>query len=174
MSNRLSVKRPPVVLGETTIIPLTKGYECVIDTASLPLVGNWNWSVYGKRNIYAGRGVWVDGKCSPQFMHRELMGNPDGFQVDHINGDTLDNRISNLRLVTGAENAINRKKNKNNSSGHKGVSWNKRLTKWQAQIRFDGERIHLGFYHDLEEAADAYRDASMRLHGKLARGLEHE
>lgn len=102
------------------------------------------------------------------------MGIPEGMQVDHINGDTLDNRLSNLRILTGAENAINRKKNANNSSGHKGVSWNKRLKKWHSQIRFDGKRFHLGFFNDVESAAQAYRDASETLFGDLARNLRHE
>lgn len=96
---------------------------------------------------------------------------PDG-QIDHINGDRLDNRISNLRVVTQQQNAFNRVLYKNNVSGFKGVFWNKRQKKWCASIRSQRARYHLGYFSEFDAATQAYAAASERLHGehgKIAR-----
>ena len=162
------------MVGDHSIIPLTKGFQAIVDTASLHLICGWNWSTYGARNMYAGRGEWISGKCSQVLMHRVIMGAPHGVQVDHINGDTLDNRIANMRLVSGPENSLNRKKYKNNTSGVKGVYWNSRLSKWHSQIRFRNKRVHLGFHESIEDAEQAYRIASMSMFGDLARKIEDE
>ena len=73
-------------------------------------------------------------------------------EVDHINHNRLDNRKSNLRIVTRQENMYNKSEYKNNTSGVKGVKWNKDRQKWQVQINHNKKRIHLGLYSDLEEA----------------------
>ncbi len=85
-----------------------------------------------------------------------------GKQVDHINGDPLDNRRENLRLVTSKENHWNMGPGKTNTSGYVGISWNKKRKKWRTLVRFTceqaGKRKHkfLGYYNDKEEAARAY------------------
>lgn len=87
-------------------------------------------------------------------LHHFLMGTPpDGSLVDHRDGDGLNNQRSNLRFATHSQNAQNRKHQANNTSGHRGVSWHKRLNKWQVRCGTDGQRRHLGYYDDLEEAA---------------------
>jgi hypothetical protein len=83
-------------------------------------------------------------------------------QLDHINGDRLDNRIDNLREATPAENQQNLKRRKNNTSGYVGVR--KSLNKWQAIIAIDRKRIHLGNFDTIEEAAAAYAAAKAELH----------
>ena len=88
--------------------------------------------------------------------------------LDHINGDRADNRIENLRPVTGNQNQHNRKLNKNNTSGHKGVSWCKRKNKWTAAVKLESKRIHLGAFDNLEEAAEVVRAAREELHGDYA------
>jgi hypothetical protein len=102
-------------------------------------------------------------------MHRQILGAPPGQQVDHINGDTLDNRRVNLRLATHGQNQHNRGKYRNNKSGYKGVSWDKAAGKWRAQIKFNNKKYNLGRYHDPIEAALAYDAAAIRLHGAFAR-----
>ena len=88
--------------------------------------------------------------------------------IDHINGDRLDNRIENLRAATVGQNQHNRKTNANNTSGYKGVSWNKGCNKWLSQIKLEGKRIHLGYFDNVEEAAEVMRKAREELHGDFA------
>ena len=87
--------------------------------------------------------------------------------VDHINGNPLDNRKSNLRICTNAENQRNKGVYKNNKSGYKGVHWFKRDKKWQAQIKHNNKSIHIGLYEDKEEAARAYDKKAKELHGNF-------
>ena len=88
--------------------------------------------------------------------------------IDHINGDRLDNRIENLRAVTASQNQHNRKLNSNNTSGYKGVYWAKQTKKWRAEIETSGERVHLGYFDNVEEAAEVLRKAREELHGDFA------
>ena len=74
-------------------------------------------------------------------------------QLDHINGDTSDNRIENLREANSSENMRNRRIFSNNKSGHKGVSWSKCHGKWYVYMNVNNARKHLGYYDDLEIAA---------------------
>ncbi|HAJ7541587.1 TPA: HNH endonuclease [Escherichia coli] len=88
---------------------------------------------------------------------------PDGI-IDHINRVRTDNRISNLRLVTHSENMQNRKIQKNNKSGYRGVSWDAKYGKWRARINAYGKCINLG-YHDTAELASAtFEAARMKYH----------
>lgn len=91
---------------------------------------------------------------------------PD-LQVDHINGNTADNRLSNLRLATNQQNAANQRTPKNNTSGTKGVS--ARNGRWVAGIKIDGVRIHLGTFNTRELAAAAYAAAASSAFGSFAR-----
>ena len=86
-------------------------------------------------------------------------------EIDHINGDTLDNRPENLREATRSENEMNKLPGKRNSSGIKGVSWEKRRSKWRAQITVNGEYKYLGSFGTRDEAESAYIAASIEMHG---------
>jgi len=108
------------------------------------------------------------GLCN-KLLHRLIMdAGPDDI-IDHKNGNVLDNRRSNLRFATSAENSQNRQLAKNNSSGIKGVSWHKQHNKWQVEIVVNKKRIHLGYYENLEDARDAIREARIELHGEFCR-----
>lgn len=90
---------------------------------------------------------------------------PEGMQIDHINGDRSDNRFDNLRLAKGhGEQAQNRKKRTDNSSGFVGVNWRKRERKWHARICVKGVRHELGFFDTPEEANKVYVKAKIRFH----------
>lgn len=91
-------------------------------------------------------------------------------EIDHINGDPFDNRLSNLRLATGSENGHNRRRSRRNTSGIKGVHFFKPSGKWRAAIN-DGHRHrkHLGLFDTKEQAAEAYRVAAIRLFGVFAK-----
>lgn len=100
-------------------------------------------------------------------MHREIVGTPEGMDTDHINGDKLDNRRSNLRICTHAQNGANRGPQKNGSSGYKGVSYH--CKKWRVQICINGKTKRLGGFNSLLDAAKAYDKAARKYHGEFAR-----
>jgi hypothetical protein len=95
-------------------------------------------------------------------------------QVDHINGNGLDNRKANLRLATVAENSQNARRRKDNASGFKGVYWDKYWKRWKAQIRYDGKCKRLGTFSTPEEAHEAYCRAAQDFHGQFANTGMHE
>lgn len=100
-------------------------------------------------------------------MHHFVMKPDAGKQIDHINLNPLDNRLSNLRQCSHAENMRNVKIRKNNSTGYKGVHIHQ--GKYRAGIRFNGKTHHLGLFATALEAAKAYDDKAIELHGEFAR-----
>jgi len=98
----------------------------------------------------------------------------DPEEIDHINGDKLDNRINNLRNVDRKTNNKNSKKRKDNSSGFQGVTWHTRTNKWRSRVTIDKKQIAIGYYNSPQEAADArdsfikefYPDHFTERHGK--------
>ena len=88
--------------------------------------------------------------------------------IDHINTIGNDNRFSNLREVTNSQNQMNRKNQKNNTSGYKGVCYEKLTNKWRATIGLNNKLKSIGNFDTKEEAAEAYRKASALLHGEFA------
>jgi AP2 domain/HNH endonuclease len=89
--------------------------------------------------------------------------------VDHINGNGLDNRRTNLRPATSAENARNRRSQRGSSSPYKGVSWIRSRRNWRANLRVGDRLIHLGSYTDPADAARAYDAAALKYFGEFAR-----
>lgn len=160
-------------------IPLSHNQVTIIDDIDAELVGlKWyaafapNYGNGGKfivvRNIRTSRSQ------SSELMHRAVLSRMlerkllTSEQVDHINGDPLDNRRSNLRLATHAENQRNKGRYSNNTSGYKGVSWAKKENKWQAQISFNGKVKYLGYFATAEDAYESYCKAAKELHGEYA------
>jgi HNH endonuclease/AP2 domain len=90
-------------------------------------------------------------------------------QIDHINGNPSDNRWCNLRLATQSQNKANSRVYKSNKSGFKGVSWNKSSKRWNATIQVNKRQIHLGRYHDINDAVAAYRKAAEEHFGSFHR-----
>ena len=117
------------------------------------------------------RCIWIDGR--PYYAHRLawLMhtGRWPERHIDHINMNRLDNSFGNLRQATNGQNRHNQGVPKNNTSGYKGVCWNKSSQKWQASIKKDGVRTYLGFFDDPYIAHLAYCKASAELHGEYGR-----
>lgn len=93
---------------------------------------------------------------------------PNGHNIDHKDRNKLNCLDDNLRICTNPQNNQNRGKQNNNTSGHKGVSWNKRYKKWEAKIRVNGKPVHLGYYSIIEDAARAYNTAAIKYHGEFA------
>lgn len=88
--------------------------------------------------------------------------------IDHIDGNRSNNAWSNLRHATRTQNNANRKMFSNNTSGYRGVTWNKRERKWVVSLSVDGTKVHLGYFTDITEAASAYAAASLKYHGEYA------
>ena len=106
--------------------------------------------------------------CSHTYLriHRLIMDCPDDMVVDHINHNRLDNRKSNLRVCTQQQNNINVSTRKNNTSGYKGVSLDKRRNKWRARVNIDGKEKSLGYYKTKEEAIAARKQAEIEYYGE--------
>jgi hypothetical protein len=134
---------------------------------------SWNTAISGKKR-YVIRTIFIDGKKTTERMHRVILERKlerklkRGEQVDHINHDGFDNRRSNLRLATGAQNQHNKRLQANSTSGYKGVNWHKGTKKWQARIGYNGKRVTLGYFNNPEDAHKAYCEAADELHGKFA------
>lgn len=161
--------RPVRIIGEVAFVTLSGGHEAVIDAADAPAVARHNWSAFdrGRGRVYARRYEVIDGKSKCVMLHRFILAPAAGADVDHINGDTLDNRRSNLREATRSENLRNGRA----KSGYKGVSRLKFETPrpWQARIYVDGRNHHLGTFATQEEAALAYNQAAAEAYGEFAR-----
>ena len=144
------------------IIVCSRGEEFLIDTGDYEKVKPYNWFPHG--GGYASTNI--NGKRIK--LHRFLMNAPDNIQVDHINGVKRDNRRSNLRYATSRENARNVGLRSNNSSGAKGIYFEKNINKYRAQIGVRGRTIHLGSYTSLVEASEAYDRAAEKYFGEFA------
>lgn len=158
--------RRPVKSAAWGKIPLASGEVALVDDSDyLPLA----WLAWSKTTAGYARSDTVPSMS--RIIMECVLGRPlrPGEQIDHINGDRLDNRRSNLRLVTGRENAINRGVNSSSTSGYKGVSYHKLEGRFMARITVDGETIQIGYFDDPEDAAYAYDQFSLALHGEYGR-----
>jgi len=164
------MNKPIRIEGDFAFIPLSKGYEAIIDLIDLPLVqGKKFYLSNTHRSFYAMRSDIVDGKNKTVYLHRLLMGSPVGFEIDHIDGNGLNNRRQNLRITTRAQNARNMRKHVDNKSGFKGVSWNSEKQKWEGRIHTKEKRVFLGYFESAEIAYKAYVMASENMHGEFGR-----
>lgn len=148
------------------LIPLSKGAFAVVDEEDFNELSKHKWHL---NNGYAMRTIRVNGKPSMVLMHREILKTPCGLFTDHVNEDKLDNRKSNLRMCNKPQNMHNRGAQKNNTSGFKGVSFQKNASKYMARIKSNGVDYYLGLFNCPEEAHAAYREASLRLHGEFSK-----
>lgn len=160
-------------MNPTCTIPLTRGFHATVSAEDYESLSQFEWSAVFKphpRSWYAVRFAAVNGKRTTISMARQILGLEigDTRQADHIDHDTLDNSRENLRAVTRKENCQNRRKRSDNTSTFKGVSWNRRASKWRVQIWINGSNRLIGHYSDPVEAAKAYDAAARREFGPYA------
>lgn len=160
-------KRPIIIDGDVARVPLTRGLVATIDAEDAERIGRVNWSAIKDRNThYARRFSTKNGTKSHVLLHRVIANAAPGQFVDHIDGDGLNCRKSNLRIATRQQNAWNARP-RNNASGFKGVR--KLRGRFDARITVNGEVLFLGCFDTAEQAAQAYAQASARLHGEFGR-----
>lgn len=143
-------------------IVLVSGEKCLVDEEDFERLSQYRWRITdGYARSYINR--------KHVMMHRLLIDVPKGKEVDHINGNRLDNRKSNLRLVSRSQNSANKPAPGHNTSGYKGVSYRKDTGKYVAYINCMGKRERLGNFNNPEDAAKAYNEAAVRLYGEYAK-----
>lgn len=160
--------RDIVTLGDVAFIPLTRGFVAIVDAADVPMVSGVNWCACpSRKTFYAHRTISFGGYQQKVILHRLLMNPPADMHIDHINGNGLDCRRENMRIVTLQQNNLNRGIRVSNHSGLKGVS--KQGNKFRAEIQAAGRKFYLGLFETPEEAHAAYCAASASHHREYGR-----
>ena len=150
-----------------TIVARNTGAIAIVDTKDVTFLSQFTWSQNPRGHLVRNDHGRV------LMMHRVIAGRA-GLSlcayIDHKDGNKLNNTRTNLRPATNQQNQFNTKRQANNTSGFKGVTWDKHNKRWLARIRFGkGNRKHLGSFATAQEAARAYNNAAEELHGEYAR-----
>ncbi len=156
------------------LIKLSDGRHTAVDDDVYEWARKYSWKPMGLGK-YVGRSVRPPGstkKSGSVYLHRAICGNPAGLEVDHIDGDRLNNQRSNLRVCTHQQNHQNRHTPQSKCSPYKGVKRRSLVGggySWQARIKIDGKETFLGAYKTEIEAAQAYNRAAVEHFGEFAR-----
>lgn len=165
------VKREPVVQPQDQsikIIPLTHAQVTIIDTCKYEWAMQNKWGAKWDETIhgyYARAGIG--------YMHRLLLEAKPEERVDHHNGNTLDNRLENLRKVTLSQSAQNRKVRCTSKSGYAGIYWIEKRIKWRVEITVNKKRIHIGEFINWDIAFAARIAAEHQYFGEFALSNRH-
>jgi hypothetical protein len=143
-------------------LDLTNDEYALVDDEDYARLCDFPW-----RKIKSGYAC-ANSKRKWLYLHRIVMNAEPGEQIDHKNRDRLDCRKCNLRIVTSAQNHMNAGLHGRNTSGYKGVSFNKHAGRWRAYIGHDGKNQTLGYYSSREDAARAYNQKATELFGEYA------
>ena len=159
-------------------IQLTRGYIAIVDDDDYERVSKLKWTALedrrkdgSLRTVYPYHSEWIPetGKPRNVRLNRFILNVTDEtLDVDHRNHNGLDNRKLNLRVCGRSNNLGNSVRPVNNTSGYKGVVWDKVNRKWRAQIGVNGKSHPLGRFSTKEEAACAYDEAALRQWGEFA------
>jgi hypothetical protein len=149
----------------------------IVDDDDFDLVSKYKWHLqrgethntyYVYMNNIYNKHPDFHQKCIP--IHRLILGvNDRRLDVDHIDQNGLNNQRSNIRISTRTQNQRNRRLQKNNTSGYKGVSWRSDRRRWKANIKFEGKLLHLGLFTCPQAAARAYNNAAIKYFGDFAK-----
>lgn len=152
-------------------VTLTRGNVAIVDDDDYVRIMRYNWCT--RRNsggrLYAYRNTVVNGVHRQQPLASFILGTPHGVIADHIDGDSLNNRRSNLRAATVSQNAQNKRPARTGTSIYKGVAWSRDARKWRASIHANNKYVHLGYHTNEIDAAKAYDTKARELFGEFAR-----
>lgn len=150
--------------GEYGIGYTNKGEEFYFDLEDYDKIKNFTWHLNNHGYVFCAKNEIL--------MHRLVMNCPDDLIVDHIHGENsiTDNRKSNLRIASMSQNSMNTKLRSDNSSGHKGITWDKRSNKWCVRIMIEGKNKYLGYFNkeDLDKAIQTRLDGERKYFGEYS------
>lgn len=153
-------------------IPLTQGMVAMVDDEDFEYLNQWKWfALKCKGPVYAARnqGQKQGGKHKIILMHRLILNVPKNKEIDHKDGDGLNNLRSNIRICNHQENHFNSRSRINTSSMYKGVYWDGRRKRWRARLGIEGKMKHIGYFNDEIQAALAYNHTATIYFGEFAR-----
>lgn len=162
------------------IIKLTQGYETIVDDDLYEELNKFKWrleKIPGSKTIYVVRDIRKNENFNFKkiYIHKYILFLNEKWkelknkEIDHIDGNGLNNQIKNLRICSHAENLKNLTIYKNNTSQYKGVSWHKHSKKWYAYIRINGTLKSLGYFSNKIDAAKIYNTAAIKYFGEFAK-----
>ena len=153
---------------DTRTIPLTQGLSALVDEADYEALSRHKWCAHQQsQRCYAVRNALTASGWTTVGMHRVVLNAPAGLEVDHVNGNGLDNRRANLRVATTAQNQHNRQKRRGKCR-YKGVIWDATRGRWRPRIVVSGRHMYLGIFADPIDAALAYDLAAIANFGEFA------
>ncbi len=160
-------------MSDAIRIPLNHRKYALIDAEDASRVAPYRWyASYDGDRWVAARGERIGHGAGTSvrtvYMHRAILDAPPELGVTFLNGDTLDNRKENLRMSTPAERGAKRRRNRNNTSGYRGVSFDTHSGLWRAVVRHSGVYVSAGYFRTPEEAARAYDAKASELFGAFA------
>jgi len=159
-------------------IQLTRGLTTIVDDIDYERAKRFKWLAMKKvrkcgTTFYAAREFRTFGERFTVLLHTFILGEPEnGYVIDHINGNSLDNRRLNLRYCTIGQNLMNSRKRINCTSKYKGVHWDSNSKKFKAQIQINGKRTHIGLFNKEIDAANAYDKYAEKYYGEYAKTNE--
>ena len=144
-------------------IQLTQNKVAIVDDDDFERISQYNYYFNGK---YPCRNKLISkDKYKTWYIHWDVIGKPEiPFQIDHRDGNRLNNSKTNLRMCSNEQNSYNRHILPRNKSGYRGVSWVKNARKWRSQIYFKRKQIYLGLFSSKEDAIMVYNDAAKKYH----------
>jgi hypothetical protein len=151
-------------------VSLTRNKSTGVSRIDYKFLCQWKWYAWKSTE-----GRWYAVRAQNRkviWMHRVIaarMGIDLSYEIDHKDDDSLNNHRSNLRSATHAQNGHNRKRQRNNTSGIKGVCWDSIRSRWYVQIRVNRQRKFLGRFTNKRLATLVYSDAAKRLHKEFSR-----
>jgi len=153
-------------------ILLTQGKVALVDAEDFEWLNQWKWLAHKHRNTWyvERRGTKENGKRMTIKMHRQILNlkHDDKKQGDHKDRNGLNNTRSNLRICTPQKNSMNRGKYLTcHTSKFKGISWHKKIMKWQSEITFAGKKYCLGYFKNEIDAAKTYDSKAKELFGEF-------
>ncbi len=153
-------------------IPLTRGLLALVDDSDFEALSHFRWHAIGNRSRYTNYAAANSHDPKPLrrtiLMHRQIMNPPDGMVVDHIDGNGLNNQRSNLRILTQSQNLGRASLCAANTSGFKGVTFDRQTGRWKASIQSNGKMINIGRFDDIAEAARARDEMAIKIYGEYA------